>query len=174
MKYRQKHIKFCFLHPSASKCSASGPGLEEHGVIVKKPADFTCFMSGSSKGKLNVQVFGPGRKQIDCLVQDNQDNTYSCQYEPIKEGECSQCAPGFMNNKYTGLMRCGVMWCECNSHQQWRHEGLESWGCKLSSGPLDRQKWQKLIEIRQKRQSRKNPTNFWKMGKYPTKFYFVD
>jgi len=71
---------------SASKCSASGPGLEEHGVIVKKPADFTCFMSGSSKGKLNVQVFGPGRKQIDCLVQDNQDNTYSCQYEPIKEG----------------------------------------------------------------------------------------
>ena len=87
MKYRQKHIKFCFLHPSASKCSASGPGLEEHGVIVKKPADFTCFMSGSSKGKLNVQVFGPGRKQIDCLVQDNQDNTYSCQYEPIKEGK---------------------------------------------------------------------------------------
>ena len=72
---------------SASKCSASGPGLEEHGVIVKKPANFTVHMSGSSKGKLNVQVFGPGRKQIDCMVQDNQDNTYSCQYEPPKEGE---------------------------------------------------------------------------------------
>ena len=73
---------------SASKCSAFGPGLEEHGVIVKKPANFTCQMSGSSKGKLNVQVFGPGRKQIDCGVQDNQDNTYSCQYEPQKEGGC--------------------------------------------------------------------------------------
>ena len=71
---------------SASKCCADGPGIEEHGVVVKKPADFRVTTSGSSKGKLNVQVFGPGRKSIDCMVQDNQDNTYSCQYVPPKEG----------------------------------------------------------------------------------------
>lgn len=70
----------------ASNCSASGPGLEEHGVVINKPADFTVFTSGSSRGKINVQVFGPGRKQIDCNVQDNHDNTYSCQYIPPKEG----------------------------------------------------------------------------------------
>lgn len=76
---------------SASKCSASGPGIQEHGVVVNKPANFTVQTSGSSKGKLSVQVFGPGRKLIDCQVQDNQDNTYSCQYTPIKEGELSSC-----------------------------------------------------------------------------------
>ena len=71
----------------ASKCSASGPGLQEHGVVVSKPADFTVFTSGSSRGKLNVQVYGPGRKLIDCMVQDNHDNTYSCQYVAPKMGE---------------------------------------------------------------------------------------
>ncbi|XP_057297037.1 filamin-B-like isoform X3 [Hydractinia symbiolongicarpus] len=70
----------------ASKCSASGPGLQEHGVVVNNPADFTVFTSGSSRGKLNVQVFGPGRKAIDCMVQDNHDNTYSCQYIGVKQG----------------------------------------------------------------------------------------
>lgn len=71
----------------ASKCSASGPGLQEHGVVVNKPADFSVFTSGSSRGKLNVQVFGPGRKAIDCMVQDNHDNTYSCQYIGVKQGK---------------------------------------------------------------------------------------
>lgn len=70
----------------ASNCSASGPGLEEHGVIVNKPTDFTVFSSGSSRGKLNVQLFGPGRQQQECNVQDNHDNTYSCQYTPLKQG----------------------------------------------------------------------------------------
>ncbi|XP_066922248.1 filamin-A-like isoform X11 [Clytia hemisphaerica] len=70
----------------ASNCTASGPGLEEHGVVVNKPADFTVFTSGSSRGKLNILVFGPGRKQVDCNVQDNHDNTYSCQYTPPKMG----------------------------------------------------------------------------------------
>ena len=51
---------------------------------------------------------------------------------------------------------------------QWHHKGLESWGCKLSSGTLDRQKLQKLIEIRQKRQI------FEKWVNIRQKFYFVD
>ena len=71
----------------ASKCSASGPGLQEHGVIVNKPADFSVFSSRSSRGKINVQVFGPGRKAVDCMVQDNHDNSYSCQYIAPKVGK---------------------------------------------------------------------------------------
>uniref|UniRef100_T2MH46 Filamin-A n=1 Tax=Hydra vulgaris TaxID=6087 RepID=T2MH46_HYDVU len=70
----------------ASKCSAYGPGLQENGVIVNKPADFTVNTTGASHGKINVQVFGPGRKVIDCNVQDNHDNTYSCQYIAPKVG----------------------------------------------------------------------------------------
>lgn len=86
----------------ASNCSASGPGLEEHGVIVNSPADFTVFSSGSSRGKINVQVFGPGRKAIDCNVQDNHDNTYSCQYLPVKIGLCH-----FLSKQMFTVLNCG-------------------------------------------------------------------
>ena len=64
----------------ASKCRAWGPGLEPEGVIANQPADFYIEATGSSRGKVNVSVFGPGRKQIDCEVTDNHDNTFSCRY----------------------------------------------------------------------------------------------
>ena len=70
----------------ASKCHAYGPGIEPSGVVANTNADFTIEATGSSKGKINVLIFGPGKQQIDCAIQDNHDNTFSCRYVPPKPG----------------------------------------------------------------------------------------
>ena len=71
----------------ANNCRAWGPGIEPEGLVVNSPAEFFVEATGSSKGKVNVTVLGPGRKQVDCEVMDNHDNTYTCTYLPVKQGK---------------------------------------------------------------------------------------
>ena len=77
------------VHPSA-KCYATGPGVEPKGLVCKKRAEFTVFTQGAGMGKLGVQVWGPGKKEVEVFVQDNNDHTFSCYYIPAGVGKLSE------------------------------------------------------------------------------------
>lgn len=77
------------VHP-ASKCYAKGPGVEPKGLVVKQPADFTVYTHEAGRGKLTSTVFGPGKVEQEVTIQDNDNQTYSCQYLPMKQGMVSR------------------------------------------------------------------------------------
>ncbi|XP_067915420.1 filamin-C isoform X2 [Heterodontus francisci] len=66
------------------KVKAFGPGLEQTGCIVNKPAEFTIDARGAGKGELKIYAQDAEGVPIDIQIKDNRDNTFMCVYVPRK------------------------------------------------------------------------------------------
>ncbi|XP_033888589.2 filamin-C isoform X4 [Acipenser ruthenus] len=66
------------------KVKAYGPGLEQTGCIVNKPATFTIDARGAGKAELKIYAQDAEGIPIDIKITDNGDNTFICVYVPTK------------------------------------------------------------------------------------------
>ncbi|XP_041113590.1 filamin-C isoform X4 [Polyodon spathula] len=66
------------------KVKAYGPGLEQTGCIVNKPATFTIDARGAGKAELKIYAQDAEGIPIDIKITDNGDNTFICVYIPTK------------------------------------------------------------------------------------------
>ncbi len=80
----------------ATKCTASGPGLQKDGVKVGDSGEFVIDTSAAGKGAVDVIVNGPiggtnnnrrgSAGSAKPIITNNQDGTYSVVYNPRKVG----------------------------------------------------------------------------------------
>ncbi|MGH0139312.1 UNVERIFIED_CONTAM: hypothetical protein FKN15_025142 [Acipenser sinensis] len=66
------------------KVKAYGPGLEQTGCIVNKPATFTIDARVAGKAELKIYAQDAEGIPIDIKITDNGDNTFICVYVPTK------------------------------------------------------------------------------------------
>lgn len=72
----------------ASKVSASGPGLQPEGVVVKKPTYFDIHTKDAGKGVPEVIILDPQshKTSVAAKVRQIQENVWRCDYTPTAVG----------------------------------------------------------------------------------------
>ncbi|XP_075434428.1 filamin-A isoform X4 [Ascaphus truei] len=66
------------------KVKAYGPGLENTGLSINKPAEFTVDAKLGGKAPLNVSMQDAEGTPVEVTTKDNGNGTYSCTYLPKK------------------------------------------------------------------------------------------
>ena len=75
-----------FLACESKRAYATGRGIQARGVRVGDVAEFKVHTEGAGEGNLDVQVIGPGGRQINCSVEKINPHTYRCVYQPQVPG----------------------------------------------------------------------------------------
>lgn len=72
----------------ASKVTASGPGLQPDGVVVKKPTYFDIHTKGAGKGVPEVIILDPQNHKttVAAKVRQLEADVWRCDYAPIAPG----------------------------------------------------------------------------------------
>ncbi|KAJ8396992.1 hypothetical protein AAFF_G00010460 [Aldrovandia affinis] len=66
------------------KVKAYGPGVQNNGMAVNSPAEFTVDATKGGKAALKIQAQDGEGEPVDVQVKDNENGTYSCSYTPRK------------------------------------------------------------------------------------------
>ena len=76
-----------YIAIDASKCYASGRGLQSRGIRVGDEAQFTVHTAGAGPGTLDVSLSGPMKNKERITAKLIKPDVYHYQYTPQRPGE---------------------------------------------------------------------------------------
>ena len=71
----------------ATKCYATGRGIQPKGVRIGEDADFCVHTKGAGEGELVIKVVGPGGVEERLRIRKVDEFTAECIYKPQKPGK---------------------------------------------------------------------------------------